>query len=124
MLLAVFLSLVFALVASALVVAAIIYIPADYFTVQKEKKRHPLWHYFLKFLRNLLGVVLVGMGVTLLVLPGPGIFSILLGTVLIDFPGKRRMIRRLLSIPALYRTLNLIRHKAGKPPLRLPPRIG
>lgn len=74
-----------------------------------------------RLLRNALGIVLVGAGVAMLVLPGQGILTLLAGVALLDVPGKRRAMRRLVSRPSVLRTINRIRARGGHPPLELPP---
>jgi hypothetical protein len=49
--------------------------------------------------------------------PGPGLVFILLGLSLLDFPGKRSLERRLLSVPRVQRFLNEVRERFGRPPL-------
>ncbi len=71
-----------------------------------------------KVLRSLLGVLLVAAGVVLLVLPGPGIVLILFGVSLLDFPGKEKLLRRVLSRPNVLAAINKERKKHGAPPLR------
>lgn len=69
--------------------------------------------------KNVLGVVLLALGVAMLVLPGQGLLTIIVALVLIDFPGKRRLLRRLVSRPRVRQALNHMRERAGKPPLEL-----
>jgi hypothetical protein len=68
----------------------------------------------LRVLRNLLGVVLLLLGILMLVLPGQGIFAIVVSLVLLDFPGKKRLLRRFLSSPRVLSVGNRIRKRAGK----------
>ena len=71
---------------------------------------------------NVLGAILVMVGIALLLLPGQGLLTIATGLILVDFPGKARLERKLLTTPAISRAVNRIRHRAGRPPLSLPPR--
>ena len=57
----------------------------------------------------------------MLLLPGQGIVTVLIGFALTNFPGKYAIERRIACQPAVGRTLNRIREWAGRPPLRLPP---
>ena len=43
-------------------------------------------------LRNAVGLVLVTAGLAMLVLPGQGIITLLVGIILMDFPGKHRLV--------------------------------
>ena len=67
-------------------------------------------------MRNLLGWMFVVAGVAMLVLPGQGLLSILAGLVLVDFPGKRRFERRLLTSHVVRDAMNWLRRRAGRPP--------
>jgi hypothetical protein len=72
-------------------------------------------------LKNGLGVLLVALGIVLSLpgVPGQGILTILLGIMLLDFPGRRKLEIKILSRPQVYKTINKLRHKFGKPPLEL-----
>ena len=58
------------------------------------------------------------IGVLMLVLPGQGVLTILIGLTLLDFPGKRRFVRRLLMRPRVFRVINRLRRRFGRPPLK------
>lgn len=64
--------------------------------------------------RNLLGFILFLAGVAMLVLPGQGILTILIGLCLIDFPGKTRLIHSFTRQVKVQKALNWIRRKGGK----------
>ena len=70
--------------------------------------------------KNAAGAVLVVLGVVMLVTPGQGVLTILAGLSLLDFPGRRRLITRLLHRPAVQRATTAIRARRGAPPLLLP----
>jgi len=53
----------------------------------------------------------------MLVLPGQGLLTILFGIALLDFPGKYRLERRIVSYPKVLNSINWIRKKANKKPL-------
>jgi len=59
-------------------------------------------------------------GIAMLVLPGQGLLSILIGVTLLNFPGKYALERRIVGRPAVSRTLNRIRARARRPPLEIP----
>lgn len=114
--------LVASLVIFPLVVA---FLPSDYFVRErrspaKERRRHPLLWAGLTVVKNALGLTLIVAGVAMLVLPGQGILTILIGLVLTNFPGKYTLERRLVTRPAVGRALNRIRRVAGREPLELP----
>jgi hypothetical protein len=71
--------------------------------------------------KNLLGVLLVALGIVMSVpgVPGQGILTILLGIMLLDFPGRRRLEQKLVSRPTVFKAINKLRHRFGKPELVL-----
>jgi hypothetical protein len=101
-------------------------IPEDYFTdpqrhAARLKSLHPVVYLSLRLLKNLIGWVLVLAGILMLVLPGQGILTIIMGLVLSDFPGKYALERRLASNRRILCGINWIRRRSGHVPL-LPPR--
>lgn len=70
--------------------------------------------------RNVLGGVLLVGGFIMLFTPGQGLLSILTGLLLLDFPGKRRLLRRLLGQPRVLSVMNALRRRWQRAPL-LPP---
>jgi hypothetical protein len=99
-------------------------IPPDYFThaqrpVRRRQVQSPGARVLKRLGKNLLGVLIVLVGVAMLLLPGQGILTILIGLMLIDFPGKRGLERRLVQQPAVRRAINWIRAKAHQPALEL-----
>ena len=103
----------------------IIYLPQDYFVRHErdpahQKRRHPAVWLTLTILKNIFGWTLILAGIAMLVLPGQGVLSILIGATLANFPGKYLLERRLVSRPPVSRSLNRIRARAGKPPLDIP----
>ena len=94
---------------------------ADYFlthwqVVQARHRRHPALALTVFLARNALGLLLVAAGLAMLFLPGQGLLTVLIGISVMDFPGKRRLLQRLLRGPKVQRTLNWIRRKRGKEP--------
>jgi len=67
--------------------------------------------------KNLLGCVIVLLGIAMLVLPGQGILTIVIGLVLINFPGKYRLERWIITRGPVLRAINLIRQRSGRQPL-------
>ncbi len=97
----------------------IIRLPYDYFLTHNVGIRHAnqLVHYLWLLVRNLFGILLIASGVAMLVLPGQGVITILLGLSLMAFPGKNRILRWILERKSVRKTMNWIRRKAKKPPL-------
>ncbi len=79
--------------------------------------RHPAFHMFLKIMRNLIGLLIILAGTAMLVLPGQGLLTIILGFSLTSFPGRRHFVNWLLEQKAVRRTMNWMRRKAHKEPL-------
>jgi hypothetical protein len=73
----------------------------------------------LRALLNLVGALLVLVGILLLVLPGQGLLTIVVGLVLLDFPGKRRFERWLVNRGPVLRSINALRRRVHQPPLEL-----
>jgi len=93
-------------------------IPADYFLASPaptRSRRHWLW----LLARNLLGALLLLCGIAMLVLPGQGLLTMVVALVLLDYPGKRRLERRLIELDSVLNSLNWLRRRRGAAPLRI-----
>lgn len=97
-------------------------IPSDYFTHPKRQKL--LWgdqpkivRLIVIFLKNVIGVLLIIGGVVLLVLPGQGIVTILIGLLIMDFPYKYRCEIWIIKRPFVLNAINKLRAKVKKRPL-------
>ena len=71
-------------------------------------------------LKNLLGAVLVALGVVMLFTPGQGILTLLAGLLLMNFPGKYRLECWLVQRPGVLRGMNWLRERHGEPPFESP----
>lgn len=102
----------------------IVRLPSDYFLAEHRQSirlphRHPILGLTLLIFKNGLGVLLLVIGIAFLVLPvGQGILTILVGMTLIDFPGKYKLERWLISWRSINHLFNWMRRKAGRPPLQ------
>ena len=100
--------------------------PTDLFSrperrrLRLRERERPFWFIVLRTLKNALGCVLLALGLLMLFVPGQGLLTIFVSLFLIDFPGKRRLQRWVVSLPAVHRPLNALRRRAGRPPLELP----
>lgn len=109
----------------AIVSIILVKIPASYFQESHSrelwKSRSPAVRIMGKILKNALGVLLVALGIVLSLpgVPGQGLLTILLGIMLLDFPGRRKLEIKLLSRPQVSGAINKLRHKFAKPPLVL-----
>jgi hypothetical protein len=88
--------------------------------------RHPLIRVGGKVAKNLLGVLLLVLGVVLSLpgVPGPGVLTMVIGLVLVDVPGKRRVERTIMGRPRVLRVVNRLRKRFGALPLVLGRRRG
>ena len=117
------LSSAFVFVASLLALPFLVSaIPADYFASKccppsRVKLRHPVLRLFLLGLKNILGALFLTAGLIMLVTPGQGILSILIGLSFLNFPGKRRLELWIVRKPRVLKALNWMREKTGKPEL-------
>ncbi|MXV73970.1 hypothetical protein F4Z99_06800 [Candidatus Poribacteria bacterium] len=107
-------SLVGSVFLCALVIA---YLPFDYFMSKRRANR--IRQPILIFLKNVLAVILIIVGLILIPLPGQGILTVLIGLVISDIPGKRKLERRIISSPAVLSALNHIRSRFNRPLLVL-----
>ena len=96
-------------------------LPPQYFDERHPRtwmeNHHPALRMIGHILKNVIGVVLLIAGLAMLVLPGQGILTMLIGISLIDFPGKRQLERKLIGQRAVLHTINKVREKFGRPPL-------
>ena len=99
------------LVTSALAVVILVRLPADHF---RRKRSWPK-----RILANLVGLVLVIVGIVLSFpgVPGQGILTVAVGLLLLEFPGRRRLLLWLFSKPRIRRGADRIRARFGKKPL-------
>ena len=100
-------------------------LPADYFDVRIPRpwmeEHHPVLRVAGHLIKNLIGLVFLLAGLAMLLLPGQGILTILIGLSLVEFPGKRRLEAKLVGQATVLSTINKMRAKFGKPPLILAP---
>jgi len=117
---------VFTFVASIVVATVVLVkLPTNYFHSSHEREflveRHPVLRSLAIVAKNLVGLMLVALGVIMSLpgVPGQGVLTILLGIMLLDFPGKRNLEARLVSRPRVFRAINSLRERFDKPPLML-----
>ncbi|MGH9943466.1 MAG: hypothetical protein ACRD9R_14060 [Pyrinomonadaceae bacterium] len=100
-------------------------LPATYFKAEHDRQfwieRHPVMRWTGLVVKNLLGVVLVLLGIVMSLpgVPGQGLLTILLGIMLLDFPRKRELELKLVSRPKIFAAINRLRARFHKPPLVL-----
>ena len=103
----------------------VIRMPSDYFIYDRDNlkqfhRQHPLIRIISLVMKNVFGYVFILAGIAMLMLPGQGIITILIGITLISFPKKRAIECRIIRINAVGRTINWMRVKAHRDPLILP----
>lgn len=123
MALASFLSLVLVVVLLPVIVTQL---PEDYFIREKRRpvarqKGHPVLMVFINLVKNLLGLLFIVAGVLMTFLPGQGLLTILIGLMLVNFPGKYRLEQALIRQKIISQTLNKLRRKAHRKPFQMPP---
>ena len=110
-------------ISCAVTLTILIRLPSDYFCTPRTRSAqdsgHGIFFAIGVVLKNLFGVVLIAVGAILSVpgLPGQGLLTVLAGVFLLDFPGKRRLLHKILSRPPLLQAINRLRTKFSRPPL-------
>ena len=100
-------------------------LPRNYFIQQHRRPLgswdgYPAIRMALLVGKSILGAVLVLVGLIMLVAPGQGLLTIVVGLMLLEFPGKFRAERWLATRRGVWRSLNWLRKKAGKSQLQSP----
>lgn len=113
-------SLVLALSSLALMPLLLVRMPADYATRKVPTLGERLSHArprqaAVLLLRNLAGGILVLLGLVMLFVPGQGLLTVAAGLVLLDGPGKHRLLVGLLRRPTLARAVQRLRARRGVP---------
>ena len=109
----------------AIVSFILVKLPSNYFQESHTRDilpdRSPLVRLLAKIGKNVLGVLLVALGVVLSLpgVPGQGLLTVLLGIMLLDIPGRRRLEIKIVSRPKIFTAINNLRHRFGKPTLLL-----
>ena len=102
----------------------LIQIPSDYFS-HKKRQKHQWGSYpsvirlALLLIKNILGVIFIISGIIMLLVPGQGIITIIIGIILSDFPYKYKIERWIIKHPAILRSINQLRVKAKQSPLEV-----
>ena len=111
------LSIITIVASLASVSVLLISLPTDYFSRKKRVKRikNPVLRLFLYLLKNVCGLIFLIGGFIMLFTPGQGILSLFVGIILCDFPGKRRIERKIIARPPVLSTINRIRSRYNRP---------
>ena len=110
------------LLASALIVGIVIVkIPENYFSSHYQEDFLPnaswLTRWGVVIGKNILGVILIIAGIIMLIGPGQGILTILIGLIMVDIPGKRPIEAKIIQRPTILAAVNSLRARYHKPPL-------
>lgn len=70
--------------------------------------------YVVKIVKIIIGIFLLVCGIAMLVLPGQGLITMLIGLSMLPFPGKHKIEQNLLARKSIRSSLNWIRIKANK----------
>ncbi|MBM4359111.1 MAG: hypothetical protein FJ096_13480 [Deltaproteobacteria bacterium] len=111
------------LASTAIVVAFVVRIPPAYFVGERDglgrRFTSPVAHAIYLLGKNVLGLLLVALGILLSLpgVPGQGLLTILVGLLLLDVPGKRRGALALVRRAPILRAMNRIRARFHRPPL-------
>ena len=118
---------IFILIISVFMMVLIIsFLPEDYFKSENrnlissvQNSRYPLLKLLVLITKNFFGVLLLLSGILMLVLPGQGILTIITVLVFIDYPGIYNFERKLLRQKGVINSINWIRARLSKPPLKV-----
>jgi hypothetical protein len=101
----------------------VVKVPENYFSSHYERDFLPDSPFLIRWgaviLKNILGVILVCIGIILSLpgVPGQGILTILIGLIMIDIPGKRPFEAKIIKRPTILAAVNDLRARYKKPPL-------
>lgn len=94
-------------------------IPEDYFRHHHTESSWVLLLTPRNLLRNLLGAPVLLAGISMLVLPGQGLITIIIGLAIMQFPGKFALERWVISRQGVLQAVNWMRKRSGASELRL-----
>ena len=110
-------------VSFAAIAVVMVKVPPSYFSINHSREFMTGRHWFVRsgavILKNLLGLLLIVLGVLLSLpgVPGQGILTILLGLIMLDIPGKRPLEAKIIQQPRVLAAVNDLRSRYGQPPL-------
>jgi len=110
-----------AVIGYAAVILVMVKIPADYFSPHYSSAFAENQSFFVRWsaviFKNFIGLLLIIAGFVMILGPGPGLLTILLGLIMMDIPGKRPLEANIIKRPAVLSAVNNLRAKYKKPPL-------
>ena len=103
----------------------LIRLPSNYFDTRVPrpwmKNHHPVLRWIGLLIKNVIGIVFLIAGLLMLILPGQGILTMLIGISFMDFPNKRKLEAKIVGQHTIFSAINTMRDKFNKPPLTLKP---
>ena len=98
-------------------------LPSNYFIGSYRERRieNPFVRFFVSLIKNIVGFLLIVVGALMSLpgVPGQGLLTVLAGLIISDFPGKKRLARRIIRIRTVYVAANKIRSHFRRHPLEL-----
>ena len=97
-------------------------IPNDYFIKKNNsefRSNYPIFWLISIIIKNLVGYTLIIGGILMLVLPGQGLFTIFVGLMLSNYPGKFYIEKKFIAIPSVLRAINWLRKKSNTPSIKI-----
>ena len=97
-------------------------IPSNYFMEKNNsefRSNYPIFWLVSIIIKNLVGYTLIVGGILMLVLPGQGLFTIFVGLMLSNYPGKFYIERKFIAIPSVLRAINWLRKKSNTPSIKI-----
>ena len=97
-------------------------IPSDYFIKKNNsefRSNYPIFWLVSIIIKNLVGYTLIIGGILMLVLPGQGLFTIFVGLMLSNYPGKFYIERKFIAIPSVLSAINWLRKKSNAPSIKI-----
>jgi len=120
-------SLVMFLGTLIVLIVVIVILPPEHFVRDHDRKNpavipieNQAVFFSYQILKNLIGILFILAGLVMLVLPGQGLMTLVIGLSLTSFPGKRRLIQVIIERKAVLTSANWLRRKFGRPPLKSP----
>ena len=97
-------------------------IPSDYFIKKNSsefRSNYPIFWLISIIIKNIIGYTLIVGGILMLVLPGQGLFTIFVGLMLSNYPGKFYIERKFIAIPSVLSAFNWLRKKSNAPSIKI-----
>ncbi len=100
-------------------------IPQNYFHSEYTHNflhdKHIVLRWTMLIIKNIAGIITLCLGLIMTFpgVPGPGVLTILIGLIMVDIPGKKRLEALIIKRPTILAAANNLRARYQKPPLLL-----